>query len=96
VELRAKDADDENEAFVAKLEDMRVEVAKRDIQRKFEAMQKQESIGRKFAGIGQAVNNAAGGSLGGAGFTTDHHGNVIQVNQGLPHMAKKYETSVTI
>ena len=35
--LRPKDDDDDGE-FVAKLEELRVEVTKRDIQRKFEAM----------------------------------------------------------
>ena len=46
-------------------------------------MQRKESKGRKSlvgnAPVGSAV---ASNSNGGAGFTTDHHGNFIQVKQG--------------
>ena len=50
VELR--DKEEEDPVFEEKLVELRVEVAKRDLQRKFEAMQKQDTKKGKFAGLG--------------------------------------------
>ena len=76
VDLRSKSDDDEE--FVAKLEELRVEVTKRDIQRKFEAMQNAPK--GKFGargGIQPGTTLVAGSPSN--GLTTDHNGNLLQL-----------------
>lgn len=71
--------DEETDALEDKLALLRVEVQKRDHQRKFDAMSKAES--KKFSlrkGIVQATQ--AGSNKGGV-VTTDSHGNFLQVRQ---------------
>ena len=93
VEIREKEPDDD--AFAEKLVELRVEHGKRELQRKFEELRRQETKGKKLGALGQAAGGGAAGSIGGGGFTTDHHGNVIQV-QNAPNMVKQYETTVTV
>ena len=92
VEMRSLDSDDE--AFMRNLEDLRVEVGKRDSVRRFEAMRFKDSRGRKYGGI-PGQGNGLSSALGGGNFTTDHHGNMLQVKP-IGSIKKQVETSVTV
>jgi len=75
-----------------------VEVYKRDIQRKFEAMQNQPQMGKLSSrgGLQLGTTLVTGSPTGGGGITTDHNGNLIQMKQGAPHMLVPTQTSVTV
>ena len=74
VELRTREEDDED--FKAKLEELRVEVSKRDIQRKFEAMQNAPK-GKFGRGGGIQPGTTLVHSSPSNGLTTDHNGNLL-------------------
>ena len=93
--VKPSNQDSEDEEFTAKLEELRVEVTKRDIQRKFEAMQNApKGKFNRGAGIQPGTTLLQGSPTN--GLTTDHNGNLLQLKSGAPHMLLPTQTSVTV
>ena len=58
------------------LEELRVEVSKRECLRRFEAMRRQDARRGRHGGVGSFMWGVAGGGVA-SNFTTDHNGNVL-------------------
>jgi len=75
--------EDEDSEFSQKLAELRLEVQKRDMMRKFEAIHNQQ-LNRKLTKGGStgSGNPLMSTTKGGNRVTTDHNGAIIQVRSG--------------